>query len=221
MRLRRSVLVAACVAACAVVELAAVDPFTPARYRTGPVPAMPLQAIGGGQVFLELTVGATGSVVGLTTLRSTPPFTQEVIDAVRAWQFLAADELTDAAVRRPIPSKVLIAGLFRPPALFDGAVAGEPPKDLASASDEIPFPTAAMVAPYPPTALGDGVVLVEVVVQPGGTATNARVIRSAPPFDEPALTAARQWMFRPARLGGQPVATFAYILFGFRQPITC
>jgi TonB family protein len=217
MRLRRSALVAV----CAVVELAAADPFTPASYRAGAVPAMPVLAVGGGQVFLELTISATGRVDALTTLRSTPPFTQAVIDAVRAWQFLAADELTDAAVRHPIASKVLIAGLFRPPALFDGAVLGEPPKDLASASAEIPFPTAAMVAPYPPTALGDGMVLVEVVVQPGGTATNARVVLSAPPFDEPALAAARQWMFRPARLRGQPVATFAYIIFGFRQPVTC
>jgi TonB family protein len=215
MRLRRSALVAA----CAVVELAAADPFTPARYRAGAVPAMPLLAVGGGQVFLELTVGAEGSVVGLTTLRSTPPFTDDLIEAVRAWQFLPADELTDTAVRRPIPSKVLIAGVFRPPALFDGAVLGAPANDLASASDEIPFPTAVIVAPYPPTALGDGVVLVEVVVQPGGTATNATVIRSAPPFDDPALTAARQWMFRPARLRGQPVTAFAYILFGFRPPL--
>jgi TonB family protein len=218
MRLMRSALVAA---ACAIVELAAVDPFTPASYRAGAVPAMPMQAVGGGQVFLELTISATGGVDRLTTLRSTPPFTEAVFDAVRTWQFLAADELTDAAVRHPIASKVLIAGLFRPPAFFDGSVMGEPPKDLASASDEIPFPTAVVVAPYPPNALGDGMVLVEVVVQPGGTAANARVIRSAPPFDEPALAAARQWMFRPARLRGQPVATFAYILFGFRQPVTC
>jgi TonB family protein len=91
---------------------------------------------------------------------------------------------------------------------------------VASASDEIPFPTAVTVAPYPPNALGDAVVLIEVQVAPGGRATSARVVRSAPPFDEPALAAGRQWMFRPARLHGQPIAAPAYILFGFRQPIT-
>jgi TonB family protein len=91
---------------------------------------------------------------------------------------------------------------------------------VASPSDEIPFPTTTIVAPYPATALGDGMVLVEVQVEPGGTAANARVVRSAPPFDGPALAAARQWRFRPARLHGQPIATLAYILFGFRQPIT-
>jgi TonB family protein len=216
MRLMRSALVAS----CAVVALAAVDPFTPARYSEGPIPPVPVEAIGGGQVFLELTVTARGAVDGVRALRTTPPFTQGAIDAVRAWRFLPADELTAAAVRLPVSSKVLVAGLFRPPALFDGAVAGEPPMDVASPSDEIPFPTAVIVAPYPVTALGDGAVLVEVQVEPGGNATNARVVRSAPPFDDPALAAARQWMFRPARLHGQPVATLAYILFGFRQPIT-
>jgi TonB family protein len=210
----------ALVAACAVAELAAVDPFTPARYRDGAVPAMPVAAVGGGQVFLELTVSATGSVGGVTTLRATPPFTQVVIDAVHTWQFVPADESTGPTVRERVTSKVLVAGLFRPPALFDGAVPGEPPKDVASPSDEIPFPTTTIVAPYPATALGDGMVLVEVQVEPGGTAANARVVRSAPPFDGPALAAARQWRFRPARLHGQPIATLAYILFGFRQPIT-
>jgi TonB family protein len=215
MRLMRSALVAS----CAVVSLAAVDPFTPARYSAGSMPPMPLEAIGGGQVFLELTVTARGAVDGVKALRSTPPFTQVATDAVLGWRFLPADELTAAAVRLPVTSKVLVAGLFRPPALFDGAVPGEPSMDVASPSDEIPFPTAVIVAPYPVTALGDGVVLVEVQVEPGGTVTNARVVRSALPFDDPALTAARQWMFRPARLHGQPVATLAYILFGFRQPI--
>jgi TonB family protein len=202
------------------VALAAVDPFTPARYSNGPIPQVPVEAIGGGQVFLELSVTARGAVDGVKALRSTPPFTQVAIDAMRAWRFLPADEQTAAAVRLPVSSKVLVAGLFRPPALFDGAVTGELPMDVASPSDEIPFPTAVIVAPYPVTALGDGAVLVEVQVEPGGNATNAKVVRSAPPFDDPALTAARQWMFRPARLHGQPIATLAYILFGFRQPIT-
>jgi TonB family protein len=216
MRLMRS----ARVALCAVVALAAVDPFTPARYSGGPILPVPVEAIGGGQVFLELTVTARGTVDGVRILRSTPPFTQVVTDAARGWRFLPADEVTAAAVRLPVTSKVLVAGLFRPPALFDGAVPGQPPMDVASPSEEIPFPTAVIVAPYPATALGDDEVLVEVRVEPGGNAANARVVRSAPPFDDAALTAARQWMFRPARLHGQPVATLAYILFGFRQPIT-
>ena len=58
MRLMRSALVAS----CAVVALGAVDPFTPARYSAGSMPPMPLEAIGGGQVFLELTVTARGAV---------------------------------------------------------------------------------------------------------------------------------------------------------------
>jgi len=131
MRLMRSALVAS----CAVVALAAVDPFTPARYNGGPILPVTVEPIGGGPMLLERT--------------------------------------------------------------------------------KYPSQAAVIVAPFPATALGDD----EVRVEPGGNATNARVARSAPPFDDAALTAARQWMFRPARLHG-PVATLACILFGFRRPIT-
>jgi len=49
---------------------------------------------------------------------------------------------------------------------------------------------------------------------------DAQVIRSAPPFDEPARDAARRWTFRPARVQGTSVVGLAYIVFAFRQPIT-
>src|SRR5580658_9955228 len=93
-------------ALCAVAALAAGGPVAPARYRAGALPAMPAQAASGGEVFLELTISPSGGVTGVAPLRTTPPFTQLLIGAVRTWQFLPAEESIDATVRRRVTAKV-------------------------------------------------------------------------------------------------------------------
>ena len=40
------------------VVLSAQETFSPARYRAGTVPALPIMALGGGQVFVELAVSS-------------------------------------------------------------------------------------------------------------------------------------------------------------------
>jgi TonB family protein len=77
-----------------------------------------------------------------------------------------------------------------------------------------------VMPPFPPRALFGGLVLVEVQIDARGTLAEARVLRSAPPFDAPALEASRHWTFRPARRDGQAVAAVGYLVFGFRQPVT-
>jgi TonB family protein len=112
-----------------------------------------------------------------------------------------------------------VAGIFRPPTL-NAPTLGERPRDVAAPSNETPFPLMTATPRYPPLARDDGIVLVEARVDTGGGVADAKVIRSARPFDEPALDPARQWTFRPARLRGTSVATLAYIAFAFRQPVT-
>jgi protein TonB len=120
---------------------------------------------------------------------------------------------------KEVESRALVAGLFRPP-VMTGPSLGELPKDVAPASSSVPYPMTTSMPPFPPFALESGVVLVEVTVSPAGEVVDAQVLRSAPPFDEPALDAARQWKFRPARPAGVAIASRAYIVFGFRQPVT-
>ena len=50
-----------------------------------------------------------------------------------------------------------------------------------------------------------GVVIAELVVSDAGVVTDARVLRSIPMLDEPALKAVRQWRFEPAIVDGKPV----------------
>ena len=212
------------IAALVGVSLAAQQPYAPARYVTGARPALPALAVGGGQAFLELVISPSGGVTTATPLRSTPPFTQAVASAAGGWLFSPAQEDTVDADGKPtgrasVPAKVLVAALYRAPTLLT-PTQGERPKDVASPSPEVAFPTATQEPIFPPQARGSGVVLIEAMVDPSGKLADAKVIGSAPPFDEPALEAARQWRFRPARVGGRATATYVYLLFGFPEPVT-
>jgi TonB family protein len=201
--------------------------FTPAQYRSGELPQISIRALGGGEVLLELTVTGNGLVSSIATLRATPPYTEALGAVANRWQFNPAVEELEATAgqppdpkpRQPVESKVLVAGIFRPPTINTPTL-GEPPTETGIASEDIPFPVTIFTPPYPPLARDTGVVLVEVRVDTAGRVTDARTIRSSPPFDEPALDAARRWTFRPARRRGIPVAAAAYVVFGFRQPVT-
>jgi TonB family protein len=206
--------------------VSAQDGFSPARYRGGSLPALPVLVVGGGQVLLELNVDRDGRVTATKALRTTPPFADAMAQAARDWQFLPAEiemnpEPGSPNARRTkqrVASRVLFAGLFRPPTLNVPTI-GELPKDVAAESDETPYPVAMTEPAFPPLARDAGVVLVEARVDRRGIVTDAKVIRAAPPFDAAARTAAVQWRFRPARVGGRPVESLVYILFGFPSPI--
>jgi len=198
-------------------------PFTPARYLSGALALVPPLAISGGEVFLELDVAANGRVSAVRTLRDTPPFTHVVTEAVRGWTFTPATATADPADSAgtpigPVPWPVLVAAMFAPPAL-NGPTLGTPPRDVNTASSEIPLPTRASPAAYPVRAMGEGTVLVEVTLDAAGALTDAHVSLSSPAFDAAALSAARSWSFRAARRNGSGSPTRAYLLFGFRPPV--
>lgn len=223
MDVRQSVFIVACVLG---IVVPAQEAFSPARYRAGAVPALPPMAVGGGQVLLELAVDREGGVMAVTPLRTTPPFTDRVADAVRNWEFLPAEENVTRPSgragqhesRTAVESKVLVAAIFRPPAV-NAPTLGERPKDVAPASNETAFPVTTIVPPFPPLAFGSGVVLVEARVDRDGRVAEAAVIHSAPPFDGAARAAVLEWRFRPARVQGKRVSTFVYILLGFPVPV--
>ena len=193
--------------------------FTPARLVGGDAPPLPVQNIAGGQVLVEAAVDRTGSVSGVKVLRTTPPFDDAVTGAVRGWRFSPAEVDGADGTRGSVETSVLVAVILRPPTLLNGPTIGELPKDVAPPSDHVPFPIAISVPWYPPLALAGGVVMLEVQVRPEGSVSKAAVIRSGPGFDSAAIDAIRQWTFRPARLGGSPVSSVAYVVFGFSQPI--
>jgi TonB family protein len=188
-------------------------PATPAQYRSGPLPPIPTHAVGGGEVLLEVLVGYTGSVRAVTALRSTPPFTELMTTAVQAWRFVPASR------QGPIESSVLVAAVFRPPTVAAPTL-GTGSTNVVAPGREIPFPTRMVTPPYPALAIDNRAVLVEARIGPSGNVTEAKVAGSASGFDDAALQAAREWIFRPGESDGAPVQALVYIVFGFRQPVT-
>ena len=180
-------------------------PAAPPRFRAGTLPPLPDAAVGAGEVLLEVSVDANGSVIATRVLRDAPPYTEPLRTAVASWAFVPARD----AAGRAVPSLILVGASYRPATLV-GPALGAAPKDVAAAASGLMFPASTAPAPYPPLARGDGQVLVEIDVAPDGTAT-ARVARSGPGFDDAALQAARSWRFRPSAGGGR-----AYVIFAFR-----
>ena len=209
--------------ACFAVSLSAQEPFSPAQLQTGAAPALPVMAVGGGQVLLELSIGADGRVSDVKPLRTTPPFTDLLTESVRAWRFRPAEDAdgstSRAGSRGPVASKVLVAGLFRPPALNMPTI-GEPPKDGAPAFDETAFPLTTTLPAFPPQANRSGVVLIEARIDRGGQVAETKVLRSSPPFDDAARQAVGSWIFRPARLHDAYASTLVYVVLGFAAPVT-
>jgi protein TonB len=202
-------------ALCVLAGAVAGQGFEPARLASGSVPDRPpVEAVGGGEVLLELAVGDDGAVTRVVTLRDTPPFTDLLRAVVASWHFAPA---TDDG--RPLDASVLVAAVFRPPVLL-GPAPGTPPRAVAEPCAAIPFPAESVVPPFPPTALGDGIVLVEVTVGTDGKVVDSRGVQAPAPFARAALDAARQWRFRPACRNDRPVPAAAYLVFGFRSPVT-
>jgi TonB family protein len=187
--------------------------YRPVQYLSGAPPVLPALAVGGGQVFIEVGVDAAGRPGTVAAKVQTPPFTDLVTKAVERWRFRPA-----TSGSKGVPASVLVAALFRPPAL-QGPTQGQLPSTVGTPSPDVAWPTGTREPQYPPQARARGVVMVEVLVGESGEVRRARIVKSAPPFDAPALAAAQQWSFRPARIGGQPTATHAYLIFGFPEPV--
>lgn len=200
----------------------------PALLANGSLPAIPPMVVNGGEVYLEVAVGAGGQVEAVTPFRDTPPFTESLVSVVRGWTFKPAEDVAtpppgadvDQTTRRPVKSKVLVMGLFRPPSIFTGAV-GTPPQDVGVPAADVPVPAGQPAMPgYPANALFDGVVIVELRLGPRGQVDGLAVVRSAPGFDELATRAASTLSFRAPQVRGRAVPAAVYVVYGFRQPIT-
>jgi TonB family protein len=210
------------VVACALAALMSQEPpYSPPQLRQGTPPAIPIEAIGGGEVLVELDVSETGAVTRARPLRTTPPFTEFVMDAVRGWQFAPARELKQAggrSSRAEVPSSVLVVAVYRPPVLV-GPTLGEPPKEVSPPSSAVASPAMMPAPPFPPNALLGGTVLLEVLIDAEGAVEKVNVLKTSPPFDDPAVKTVREWVFRPAQRNGVRAPAVVYVLFGFRMPV--
>jgi len=66
----------------------------------------------------------------------------------------------------------------------------------------------------------EGTVVLEAVLDPTGSVTQLRVVRSVPLLDQAALDAVRRWKYSPSMIGGRPVSVLMTITITFhlQQP---
>ncbi|HXB55773.1 MAG TPA: TonB family protein [Vicinamibacteria bacterium] len=104
------------------------------------------------------------------------------------------------------PGAVLLWGLL---AAAAPAASQDAPVQAGSGGVPIPKRTKTVKPEYPAEAQARGVggiVILELVIDTAGKVAAVQVIRSVPPFDEAAVTAARQWEYEVIKMNGKPVS---------------
>jgi TonB family protein len=207
--------------ACALsfVVLAQQPAYIPPHLVRGDLPSLPgPTVIGGGEVMIEATIDQSGALTHPVVLRTTPPFTNLVLDAVSRWSFEPARGTIEGK-QGVVEGGVLIAAIYRPPTLMNGPTIGDRPQDLAAASSNAPYAVSTAAPSYPTQAQSSAVVLYEIALDEAGQIRSVRAVASNPAFDAAAKDALLQWKFRGATAKGRPVPSNAYVIFGFSQPV--
>lgn len=93
------------------------------------------------------------------------------------------------------------------------------------AGQDVPPPkrTRTVLPDYPPEAQAQGlhgIVILELIIDAQGRVAEVKVIRSVPPFDEPATLAVKKWEYEITKLDGKPVSVLLTvpITFALRLP---
>jgi len=186
------------------------------RLRAGPIPLpLPQAALAGGAVVVELTIDTRGAVTHVEHLQEAPPYSAYVAAAARAWQFVPATATIEGRATL-VDAPVLVVALFRPPLVHAGPA---PAVTARPASPALPGVDAVVLPPYPPRAVGDGTVVVEIALRLSDGTREYRVVGAASGFDEAAIDAVRAWRFAAPRAAGSRDRVFVYAVIGFRAPL--
>lgn len=186
--------------------------FVPPRATRVDTPAIPTGVVW-MQALAVAKVDASGRVSEASIVHGPGPIGPALTSAVQGWEFAAA--LEDSG---PVASPVVVAAIIRPPSFPDIVGFGSTMEAVGQLPEEVAAPVHVQAPPYPAMAVGDGVVVIEFVVDPEGDIRSLMVVTPSSGFDASAEEAARQWKFRPARRNGEAVAATAMAVFGFVRP---
>ena len=192
--------------------------LTAPRVREINVPPIPVLAMGGGEVMLEVTVDERGAVIEVAKLRATAPFTESMAAAVVTWRFDPAIGI-EGKQRKPVAGRVLVIGLFRPPTLYSGPAPGGQVQVRGEPSAVLPRLVAPMPVTYPPMAVGSRVVVLELAVGSQAETRGVRVVTTPSGFDGAALQSVQSWQFTSPRDPSAADPLYVYVVLGFRTPI--
>jgi outer membrane biosynthesis protein TonB len=191
---------------------------TSPRLRESRLPAQIPQGLGGGEVVLELSIDSRGAVAQVERIHVTPPYTDLVVNSVAKWRFEPATVVVDGRATA-VTASVLVVAVFRPASFYSGPAPGVPPQVLGAPSPRVPRVESIVMPAYPPTATGDGIVLVEIEMSRRAEPRNYRIVGPPSGFDAAALDAVRAWRFGAPQTLDVPDQLFVYAMVGFRAPL--
>jgi hypothetical protein len=104
--------------------------FEPAQLQRGAVGSIPYGTAAAGVASVDVGVNERGRVTDVKTIQDLEPFTDVLRQSVQGWTFQPARENG-----RAVPTRILVAGLFRPAMLLFPAPdsLASPPPDSESA----------------------------------------------------------------------------------------
>ena len=152
------------------------------------------------------------AVAGVQRWSYEPP-AEAPISFVVTFRFVPDTETISAQLAAPPPARAAVSGIAGGSADWpvDGAMriggAIMAPRKIQDVRPVYPLEAQA--------ARVTGVVIIEARIGPDGSVTNARVLRSIPMLDQPALDAVMQWKFMPTLLNGQAMPVIMTVTVNF------
>jgi TonB family protein len=151
-----------------------------------------------------------GAVDSINVIRTTPPFTAAVVEAVEQWSFTPA-----VADGRAVATSVMVLGVFSAP-----PSAAEPaPRSIGRASPGVPTPHNVVAPRRPKGRREGGLVVLEIHVDSNGNVTRAEVVSSHPGLDAAAARVTGRWVLQPAAWQQRTVDSVAYAIVGFADAL--
>jgi len=216
-------------------------------------PPIARQAKVEGQVILEATIAANGTVKDVRVLRGNALFNEAAMEAVKKWKYettfvngspvdVRITTVVNFVLKEPIEFSSLLdqAKAARDAKQFSNAEgllqrALEQVRNEASGQMLSRPATPGSTAPvrvggaiqeprrtkyvdpvFPAVASNvQGQVIIEATIGTDGKVKDARVLRSAPIFEQAALEAVRQWEYEPSLLNGTPVEVLITVVLNF------
>jgi TonB family protein len=199
------------------VEADSTDGFVPARPLSLVPAPYPPESLFGGEVVLDALVGRDGMLSDVKVVRGEQPFLQKALGAVRTWTFFPARAGGQATQER-----IAIAFQFPQPYVpartptvhhYDGGML----KDAAGDGAAVPVVT---VEPeYPSAGNAEGSVVLYESIDREGQVTSAQTVSGVEGLTAPALAAASEWRFAPAKRSGEASESTAIVVVTFRHPL--
>lgn len=171
----------------------------------------PAGVFSGADVVLDAAVDSSGKLADPRILRGENPFLEKVLAAVHTWTF------------QPPPSGELAATRISVVFQFSGSFtfASAPQRhtyveQLAGASERGPEPLVDPEPDFPSAKLAEGSVILCEQVDSRGQLDSIEVLGDSQSLSAPAVAAARQWRFAPARHAGADTISEVIVVVIFR-----